>query len=467
MSNYNVYKYLSIFTIFLSILTLASCKLFITDDIAPLVNFTIVGGNEISRDVTLYLDINDDSNIDKVSVIIDDSTYSTNRSNFDTIRFTVNELGTIKDFTMLDSLSVNGDFEQDMYVRVTDEEGNVGVSEKHSVVITDFPGWKKYGKIEDAVNFLKIDENDRLWISTYYSGINIFDTNEETLSRIYLEDLNIEIDGLILDRYFWVVDLAVIDGSRVWMILFEGYAIEYHYDLNRIIKTIKLPSTERVYFSIAVDNNYDIWMGGLGILHYNHVEFDQNYIYPNSNILYTNEVHEVILDKNDELYICNEHSPHLVSYKNGIFTDLNAPSFVGYGGGLTTVMDSLGNIWMAGLSKYDGNSWQTIQPNPLNNEELAYPMMVAKDNTLYLRIENNAINDQYGQSGDIGIATYKDEVFEYWNTFDSPFALQNNTEFGYFHSWREKPIVETENGDIWMIIDNTLWRYRPSLGGYP
>ena len=83
-------KHLTIIIFLLSILIVYSCKLLSPDDTTPPeIQLTIAGGNEISRGVTLYLEIEDDSKIDYVSVMIDDTTAITVTTNFDTINFDV------------------------------------------------------------------------------------------------------------------------------------------------------------------------------------------------------------------------------------------------------------------------------------------------------------------------------------------------------------------------------------------
>ena len=64
-----------IFTLIFILLVFSYCKLVEPKDTTyPTVNLAIAGGNEISRGVTLYLDIEDDSKIESVSIMIDDTT---------------------------------------------------------------------------------------------------------------------------------------------------------------------------------------------------------------------------------------------------------------------------------------------------------------------------------------------------------------------------------------------------------
>ena len=59
----------------------------------------------------------------------------------------------------------------------------------------------------------------------------------------------------------------------------------------------------------------------------------------------------------------------------------------------------------------------------------------------------------------------------YWKDLNTPFnpdSLEDPSipSIGTQYSF-ERLIGEAPNGDIWMVLDNVLWRYRPSIGGYP
>ena len=146
--------------IIISINIFQSCKLFeAKDTTAPIVNFTIEGGNEISREVTLYLDIEDDSKIDYVDIMIDDTTAVTVTSNFDTIRFDVTPFA--------------DESEHQLYAKVADSEGNIGESGKLDVVITEFPGWRIYNDFNlDWYVPVEIDENGLIFVGTGWSWLN-------------------------------------------------------------------------------------------------------------------------------------------------------------------------------------------------------------------------------------------------------------------------------------------------------
>jgi len=166
----------------LTILLFASCKLLSPDDTTPPeIQLTIAGGDEISRGATLYLDIEDDSKIDYVSVMIDDTTAITVTSNFDTIRFDVTP------FT--------DESEHVLYVEVADKEGNVGESEKIDVVITEYPGWRIYdydighpnGYSHFKRTLLAIDDHGLIILGTGwdYNGFFIFDPDTQLLGAFH------------------------------------------------------------------------------------------------------------------------------------------------------------------------------------------------------------------------------------------------------------------------------------------
>ncbi|MCJ7800947.1 MAG: hypothetical protein MUP82_01160, partial [Candidatus Marinimicrobia bacterium] len=205
------------FTLFATIIILliSSCKLFEAKDTTdPVVNLTISGGNEISRGVTLYLDIEDDSKIDFVSIMIDDTTAITVTSNFDTIHFDVTPFA--------------DESEHILYAKVADKEGNIGESEKLDVVITEFPGWRIYDNhifdYGSGVAPIKIDQNGILLIGGWgIGGLYIFNPTTNDWQQYTPNN-----SPMITTS---VVDIRLIEDGRAW-IANNNSLIEYVYGLN-------------------------------------------------------------------------------------------------------------------------------------------------------------------------------------------------------------------------------------------
>jgi len=441
-------------------LFLASCKLFSPDNdtTSPIVNLTIAGGNEISRGVTLYIDIDDDSKIDYVSVMIDDTTAITVESNFDTIRFDVTPFA--------------DENEHILYVNVADKDRNIGESDKIDVVITEFPGWRIYNDIRMGSRAFTIDENDRIWSgytrnpSSWEYGIHIYDTKLNILLEI--NTANSGIPGDII----YVNDIEIVQGSRVW-INTDKHISEYDYDINRWIKTVEIPLdplTDRdpLGWTIAVDSNYDVWIGTRDghqdhkLIKYNHSDFTY-YSVPHGYI----EIGDMIFHPDGTLYFTGDGG--VFNFKEGKANDIGNP--IGSG---SLVVDSTGDVWSAGNWQYggalrfDGTNWDEIYiPVSYNNRRYSIkPLMACRNGTLFSNINIfNGMSGLYADIVDMGLATYDGNAWTLWNTLDTPFnlTLDNNTE----NILSNEAIVESSNGDIWMVAGGKLMRYRPSLGGYP
>ena len=428
-------KYLSIFAIFLSILTLASCKLLSPDKdtTAPEIQLTIAGANEISRGVTLYLDIEDDSKIDYVSVIIDDTTAITVESNFDTIRFDVTPFA--------------DESEHQLYAKVADSEGNIGESEKIDIIITEYPGWRIYGDVEINNWAFNVDDNSLIWYGMVNS-VNIFDPESNTLTRLNPD--NSPLNGEFIEN------IKVIEGSRVW-ILSDRHLYEYHYELDRWIKEVELPLDSTFYFDrtsfrgLAIDSDYNVWVGALYggpnqvLLKYDHVNI---WSYSYSNIW---EITDIEVHPDGTIYLGGDPG---VDY----LRDNKILSFADYpysaGDGTPVVIDSIGNVWstaistLGGCSRFNGDIWENILMD--NSNRFLYPTFTGSNGIIYF-------------IGNHSIITYNGNDWFIWDNTDSPF---NSTLENTLKIWGDG-IAEAPNGDIWMVAGEKLMRYRPSLGGYP
>jgi len=431
------------------ILLITSCKLFEAQDTTnPIVNLTIEGGNEISREVTLYLDIEDDSDIDSVQVIIDDSVYTSVSSNFDTIRFIVNR---IEDFSINEptallkkpSSSNKIDFEQKLYAKAHDAEGNIGESEIVDIVITDFPGWRKYYDLDSYVWSFLVDDNGLIWIGLG-GQLNIYNPINNQI-RILTQD-NSDLPNYTID------DIAVVEGSRVWITTTYSL-IEYIYDTNKIIKSVDAPIIEGDYgdyqaefWSIAIDKHFNLWIGGrYQLFYYDHAEIKE--------ILETGffRTYDVLIFDENVLFVTDDYGVHKVTNET-----VSIITHSGYGS--STFLDSDRNVWMKGFGgalMYNGVSLEKIEI-PNLTPHVVNPALITKNDILYCEVFINS-SDSYG------LATYDGTNWKIWDSFDSPFIDSVN----WGHYIYGAPIDEAPNGDIWMVLDNTLWRYRPSLGEYP
>jgi len=417
------------------------CNLYETEDTTdPIVNLTIAGGNEISRGVKLYLDIEDDSKIDSVSIMIDDTTAITVESDFDTIRFDITPFA--------------DESEHILYAVVEDSEGNIGESEKLNVVITEFPGWRIYEDTPVHFWVFAIDDNGLIWSSMAYD-VRIFDPIQHTY-RILNSD-NSPLNGEFIQN------IKVIEGSRVW-ILTDYSLFEYHYELDKWLKEIQLPPTDYWYTGLAIDNDFNVWIGSFWgnldnvLLKYDHVNITS---YKYSKV---GEISDIEIHPNGTIYLSGE--PGVDAFKDGkiySFDDYPYPKR----DGIQIVIDSLGNVWSNSVQdgaafRYNGQRWENVYINSdiVNYDPFILPFFTSTDGVLYCSASDY---DHIEQNLDFGIVTYDGAEWTIWNKYDNPFSNKYVEEL-YLSN---ESIAEAPSGDIWMVAGGILMRYRPSLGGYP
>ncbi len=430
-----------------------SCKLLSPDKdtTSPNVNVTIAGGNEISRSVTLYLDIEDDSKIDYVSVIIDDTTAITVNTNFDTIRFDVTPFA--------------DESEHQLYAKVADREGNIGESEKIDIVITEYPGWRIYSDIRLYGSEMTVDENGLIWMARA-DQINIFDPINNTIRT--LTSQNSELPG------GWFYSFATIDGSRIW-IASINYISEYHYDLNRWIKVIPIPSDPinneiPEIGSIVLDKDFNLFIGTVNspsYYKYNGVDFS---FYPRSQVY---QPFKMVLHPDGSIYVGGD--PGIDVFKDDQIKSFDDfPYFSSWDIGCL-VIDIHGDVWTegghnGGTYRFNGNTWENIHI-PVNDPtkialDHAYPLHVDQIGTMYFEIFTRVFDNQIGYTyKSRGIVTFDGLAWIYWDKFDTPFnpELSDIDNINILNTG----LFEAPNGDFWMIAGEKLMRYRPSLGGYP
>ena len=440
----------------------SSCKLFETADTTdPVVNLTIAGGNEISREVTLYLDIEDDSKIDRVSIIIDDSTYATVYSNFDTIKFIVNRF---EDFIVNDSAALlekprginEFDYEHQLFLRAYDSEGNIGESKTLDVVITEYPGWRVYDTFDYNVTFLQIDNNDLIWIGCR-DGVRIYDIINNTWRT--LNTINSELP----ENY--INEIKIVQGSRVW-ICTDSNISEYDYYTNRWIKIIEIPldpirNFNPLGWTIDIDKNYNVWIGTRdGTMDHKLIEYIHSGFVYHSVPLERLEIDNIKFHPDGTLYIACD---------GGIFALRDGE--VQYTGNRANsdylAIDSIGNVWSegyyldGGLMKYNGSNWENVRLPTFNQIS---PLIASSRGKIYCEVRPHSGIDVNGYNTftSRGLATYDGIIWTFFDEYDSPFnkgVLGGSDHWYFYHS-----IGEASNGDIWMVAGSKLRRYRPPLG---
>ena len=435
------------------IILFSSCKLLSPDKNNPLVNLSIQGDKtEISRLVTLHLEIDDESDIDYVSVFIDDSLAHIQNKNHKIVKFDITPFA--------------DELEHSLFVTVVDVEGNVGQSQVLEVIITKYPGWRTYDITGSDIWDITVDENGLIWLVSAF-GHEIIIFNPETDEVRTLTPDNSELP----DEMFSCVE--VIDGSRVW-IGTESHICEYHYDLNRWINIVPIPieiigqrfqDTWKYVGSMILDEDKNLLIGVIfnQFYYYDHISFST---FEGSEVY---QPWKMILDFNGDIYIAGD--PGVDVFING---QISSFSDFPYRQGWdidNIVIDIYGNIWTEGMInegflRYNGSAWERVQYPQFNQAsdkpDIGQPLLVDSNGIMY----SNRLSYEYDENwGNIykskGIVTFDVTTWTNWEEYDTPFNDINSIQI------IPSEIVESPNGDLWMIINNQLIRYRPSLGGYP
>jgi ligand-binding sensor domain-containing protein len=442
-----------LFFIFTLLLFSSSCKLLSPDKNNPLVNLSIQGDKtEISRLVTLHLEIDDESDIDYVSVFIDDSLAHIQNKNHKIIEFDVTPFA--------------DELEHSLFVTVADVEGNVGQSQVLEVVITKYPGWRTYDITGSDIWDITVDANGLIWLVSAF-GHKIIIFNPETNEVRTLTPDNSELPN----EMFSCVE--VIDGSRVW-IATESHICEYHYDLNRWINVIPIPieiigqrfqDSWKYVGSMILDEDKNLLIG---------VVFNQFYYYDHQSfsVYERSEVYQpwkMIMDLNGDIFIAGD--PGVDVFRDGqVYSFSDFPYQSGWDID-NIVMDIYGNIWTEGMRnggflRYNGSAWERIQYPQFNQAsdrpDIGQPLLVDSNGIMY----SNRLSYEYDENwGDMykskGIVTFDGITWTNWEEYDTPFNDINSIQI------IPSEIVEASNGDLWMVLNYKLTRYRPSLGGYP
>jgi len=450
------------------------------DTSPPIITFTIEEGYEVSAEINLNIIINDESTIDSIFLYLDDVKVGSYVGNIDNLTFdttpyimTTPNLEKLKKTTNSSEII---DYERTIYLKAIDSEGNTGKSSIKNIVITEFPGWRKYYQIDETtypICFL-VDDNNLIWIGFDRYPILVYDPSTgNTRSLTIPTDINNDI----------VYDFELIGGSNVW-IASENHSSKYAYDSDSWLEVLTPPKDNshvdgdgnpillsNSVHALALDNNNDLYIGSGNddLFRYDGIDFTRFKLTPGTRI-FPMDIHP-----DGTVYYFVQRGPQSYFKNDSVYVYDNYP----WGNGvndflsMSLVIDNNGNVWcdtgfigqdaQPGCYIWDGTDWSTLFTN--NADEVIYPVLCDKNGIVYSEIWN--LNTQSNR----GIATYDGTDWTYWKDLETPFNTQLNdrssipsigTEYSI-----ERLIGEALNGDIWMIIDYTLWRYRPSLGGYP
>ena len=368
------------------------------------------------------------------------------------------------------------DHERSIHIEAVDSEGNRGKSGIRKIVITEFPGWRKYYKIGETThpNCFLVDDNNLIWIGFHREPIIVYNpSNGNTRNLTIPVDINNEV----------INDFELLGGSSVW-IASENNASLYNYDTDNWLEVLTPPEDNshvdgsgnpillsNSVHALAVDDNDNLYIGSGNddLFRYNGTDYTRWKLSPSTRI-FPMDIHP-----DGSVYYFVQWGPqgYLKNDSVHVYEDYPWGSGVNDFLSMSLVIDNSGNVWcdtgfigyeaQPGCYIWNGTDWSTLYTN--NIDEVIYPILCDNNGLIYTEVWSHS------EETNKGIATYDGTNWTYWNKLNTPFnpQLNNKTtipQLGNRYSW-EKLSSEAPNGDIWMILDNTLWRYRPSLGGYP
>jgi len=175
-------------------------------------------------------------------------------------------------------------------------------------------------------------------------------------------------DYEVIDDRFMGGKLSFDRNNQLWC---WGGSVVYKMDGNSYKKIIGLPSSEGSFNSLAVDNDNNIWAGGLQTGLYK-IDSRLNITHYDSE-LPTNSMTSIHVDKNNNIWIALWNREVLKIAKNQwvVYDNISSQSI------WCLVTDQNGYLWMGtgffneanqSLRRFDGTQWETVTPRNEKNE---------------------------------------------------------------------------------------------------
>jgi len=293
-----------------------------------------------------------------------------------------------------------------------------------------------------------LNEN-KLWISTYGYGINIFDISTQKVKSIETKSYHKLLSDDIRDIY-----QLPFDKNIFWICTGKGISV-YNKKKNRIIKnyTIKNGLNHNSVYSIASDSKRNMWVasaGGLNRFNYKTGKFVSFVHDPeDENSISSNSCRVVFIDKKNNLWIgtkgCGLNRYN--SEKNIFVKYLNKEDMANNPVIITSIYeDSRDNFWVGtygnGLIKLDAETGRYIS---FGEEE------GLSNNSIYGILEDNFGN--LWISSNFGLSRFNIKNAEFQNYFKEDGLLGNEFNDGAY--------CKFENGEMYFGGFNGITYFNP------
>jgi ligand-binding sensor domain-containing protein len=265
-----------------------------------------------------------------------------------------------------------------IFIFSCNDEGVTPAKEESIEIIIH--NWKTYntdnsGIPDNQIQALAVDNQNSLWVGTFYNGIARFDGSSWI-------QYNTQNSGLPNDS---IRCITIDKNNNIWVGTGNGLA---RYDGTNwmVYNTTNSPLPYKVILSLAVEQNNLLWIGcghatAGGLLTYNGT--DWNLYTPENSSLPCGIINVIHVDDNNNKWIgtgdcvypaggglvkIDNHTnwnfytrPNLLyNAVNTITTDLYGIAWIGYNALLN--LDS--GYYHGGMQKYDGTNWTDYRSNP-------------------------------------------------------------------------------------------------------
>lgn len=291
--------------------------------------------------------------------------------------------------------------------------------------------WKQYRSTE-KVNDL-YDFGDYLWLAT---NAGLVEMDKNTLEKNWSDNLNSDLPSPEIEA------IAIDPNGNPWIGTYD-VVIAMHDGAgwtNLIDVNAEFPSTHiDNLFSMTFDDNGVLWIGtNKGVVRYSHPDWEL--FYPgNTSESFLQDVRDISPDGQGNIYVAALHN---YRYDGSTWHDLQEDmDYLNFSKAKWHLSEN-GIIWnidpVQGLSKFDGNSWETFL---LDDDALWSPNAPSSDLVALAKDE----------SDHIWLITESDGIFELENGIwqhNSLLSIENVTHF-----------YQDENLDYWINQENYFTRW--------
>ncbi len=338
-----------------------------------------------------------------------------------------------------------------------------------------------------------------LWIGTDHGGINILNTQSNTIDYVTTDPFN---ENSLKQNV--ITDLYLGNDSIIWIGTFKQGINYYHKNIYRFWHYVNFPNSKNTlpYNDVncfAEDKKGNLWIGtnGHGLIYFDRENNTYNTFRANTsdnNALQSDVIVSLFVDNGDNLWVGTYHGG-LSSYNGNKFTNyLNNPedkSSIGDNKVWDIFEDSHGNLWIGtlggGLNMFDRkkhvfNHYSGTGINSLNSN---FVMDITEDDegNIWFATENGVFvldfnssrfieyihnpSDPHSLSDDFVYNIFNDSRGNIWAGSRNGLNLYNRKSNNFIPIEIEEPlndnsimsILESDNNNLWLGTSTGLIKF--------